>query len=114
MRTQTYGINSFGYQDANIKVWNALDQKLKNAMTTDDFKKCILQWKGFICNFSGSYCNMCFKDIIGDHIIMYITSMNIVIVSISHPISCSPLMSFMSVNSTLVLVFYCSKCIYRL
>ncbi len=54
-RTETYGINSFRYQGA--KVWNALDQKLKNAMSTDDFRKCILQWKGFEC--SCSYCNMC-------------------------------------------------------
>ncbi len=59
-RTETYGINSFRYQGA--KVWNALDQKLKNAMSTDDFRKCILQWKGFVC--SCSYSNMCILNML--------------------------------------------------
>ncbi len=53
-----------------------------------------------------------FKDAMNYHIIMYITIMNIVILSISnHLIPCSLLMS-LSVNNTLVLMFYCATCLY--
>ena len=50
-----YGKNSFGYQSA--KVWNTLDNDIKDVLCLNDFRRVIQSWYGPECRCS--YCDQC-------------------------------------------------------
>ncbi len=45
-------------ENFKLEMLNSSYPSVKNAMTTDDFRKCILQWNGFVHVCSCSYSNM--------------------------------------------------------